>query len=127
MYAALDGHWYVDPEKDGCTWEGHAQPLQPRHARRENRLRVHLAQRVLHPPPDGGLCLRGDLLADDVVDDGGKEIRVDRAVNIPYAVNDRAQSPIPVPQVRKLRLAVWKVHAHSPFVPVSGWVNFCGR
>ena len=88
---------------------------------------VHLAQRVLHPPPDGGLCLRGDLLADDVVDDGGKEIRVDRAVNIPYAVNDRAQSPIPAPQVRKLRLAVWKVHAHSPFVPVSGWVNFCGR
>ena len=51
-----------------CLAEAYAQSLQPGDARRQNGFGVHLTQCVLHPLPDGGLRLGGDLLADDVVD-----------------------------------------------------------
>lgn len=54
--------------------------------------------------------LHGDLLADDVVHDGGKQIRVHRALHRPDTVDDRSQPLVLPAQIRQLGLAVDKIH-----------------
>ena len=92
--------------------EGHAQRLQLRDARRKNGLGVHFHQRVLHPLPDGGLCLRGDLLADDVVNDGGKKVGIYGAVDVADLVNDRAEPLVLPAQIGNFRFPVCKIHVY---------------
>ena len=95
--------------------EAYAQSLQPEDARRQNGFGVHLTQCVLHPLPDGGLRLGGDLLADDVVDNGRKQVRIHRAVDVTDAVDDLAQPLVLPPQIGQLFFSVRKIHiCHLP-------------
>ena len=53
-----------------CLAEGHTQSLQLGNTCCQDGLGIDGAQCILHPLPDGRLCLGGDLLPDDVVNDG---------------------------------------------------------
>ena len=90
--------------------ESHAQCLQPGDTCGQDVLGVHPAQRVLHPLPDGGLGLGGDLLAHDMVDHGGKQVRVYRAADRAHAVDDLTEPLVLLPQVGELCLPVGEIH-----------------
>ena len=90
--------------------ERHAKGLQRGYTGGKDRFGADRAERVLHALPDRGLRLHGDLLADDVVHDGGKQIRVRRALHRPDTVDDRSQPLVLPAQIRQLGLAVDKIH-----------------
>ena len=90
--------------------ERHAKGLQRGYTGGKDRFGTDSAERVLHALPDRGLRLHGDLLADDVVHDGGKQIRVHRALHRPDTVDDRSQPLVLPAQIRQLGLAVDKIH-----------------
>ena len=94
--------------------ERHAERLKLRHTGGDDGLRIHVAQGVMHTLPDGRLRFHGYLLADDVVHDGGEEVCVNRALDMSDAVNDPAHTLVLLPQVGKLRLAVFKIHGLIP-------------
>ena len=66
--------------------------------------------RVLHPLPDGRLGFRGDLLADDVVNDGRKKVGIYGAVDVADLVNDRAEPLVLPAQIGNFRFPICKVH-----------------
>ena len=88
------------------SFKRHAQPLQSGNARRQNGFGVDSTQGILHPLPDGRLRPGRDLLADDVVNDGRKQVRIHSAVNMPDAVHDFAEPFVFLPQIRNFRFAV---------------------
>ena len=90
--------------------ERHAQSLQLRDSRRQNGFGIDLAQRILHPLPDGGLRPGGDLLSDDVVDDSGKQIRVHRPVDMPDAVDHLTEPLVLFAQIGKRLFSVCEIH-----------------
>ena len=51
-----------------------------RNASIQNRIGLDDAAVILYPFPDRGLCLGGDLLAYNVMNDGGKQIGINRAL-----------------------------------------------
>ena len=108
-----------------CLAERHAQGLQLWSTGRENGFRIHLAQRFLHPQPDGRLGLCGDLLSNYVVDHRGEQIRIDLPINMPDPVNDLAKPPILLPQVGNLSFTVCKIHVmHLPLILCKVIVSF---
>ena len=56
--------------------------------------------------PDGCLRFGRDLLPDDVVNDGRKQIRIHRAVDVPNAVDDLAKPLVLLTQIGKLGFTV---------------------
>ena len=74
--------------------KGHTEGLQPFRPRRKKRCGIDRAKAFLHALPHGRLRLGRNLLPDDVMDNRGKQIRVDRALNPPDAVNRIAKALI---------------------------------
>ena len=87
---------------------------QCRHACVQNGLGMDFPQRILYSLPNGRLRFRGDLLADDVVNDGRKKVRVYCAVDLPDAVYDSAKPLVFLPQIGKLSFSVCKIHVSHP-------------
>ena len=55
----------------------------------------------------------GNLLADDVMDDGREEIRVHRPLDWPYCVDDSGETLVLLLQIIRFLLAVHKIHGGS--------------
>ena len=96
--------------------ERHTERLELGNARGEDRLGIDLADRRQHPLPDRLLCLGRDLLADDVVHDGGKEISVHFSLDMADAVDDLGHALVLLFEVSGLLFPVGKIH-RSPSPP----------
>ena len=76
--------------------------------RGEDRLGVDLAE--CRPLPDRLLCLGRDLLADDVVHDGGKEVSIHFSLDMADAVDDLGHALILLFKIVGLLFPVGKIH-----------------
>ena len=91
-------------------FERHAERLELGNTRGEDRLGVDLAECRQHPLPDRLLCLGRDLLADDVVHDGGKEVSIHFSLDMADAVDDLGHALILLFKIVGLLFPVGKIH-----------------
>lgn len=73
-------------------------------------LGVDLAECRQHPLPDRLLCLGRDLLADDVVHNGGKEVSIHFSLDMADAVDDLGHALILLFKIVGLLFPVGKIH-----------------
>ena len=77
-------------------------------ARAQYRRCVHCAETRREPAPDGGQRLVGNLLADDMTDDGGKQIRIQLPPDRSNRVDDCREPLVSRFQIRDFFFAVTK-------------------
>ena len=92
----------------------HAKGLQRLPVCRKHRIRGDCVKALLHAPPDAGLRLGGNLLADNMVHNRGKKVVVHLALDFPHPRDDFGKRFIFLGKSFHLALSVFKKHPGTP-------------
>ena len=95
--------------------ECHSEGLKGSYIRIPYRFRRHCAKGIIHPLPDGLLCLGGDLLADDVVDNGRKQVCINGTVDVSDPVYGFRKPWVFPFQIFDFRISIFKKQSCGSF------------
>ncbi len=96
--------------------ERHAESLQLFDGCTSYRGRGYLAESIIHPLPDRSLRLGGNLLADNVMDNGRKQVSVDSPVYMANLFDHSAKTDILGLQVLRFLFAILKIQCFLPLL-----------